>query len=209
LIAAGVDGFSLYELMIYPQNRKWAERHDLIERDHLANYFAFQAGAAWLAARGFGKNLFNHWANRRDTNIYFTFPTRGEDCLAVGTIADGVFGDYHYRHPRYAAYTRLTEAGGPGLEGGLRRNAFENRLQPITTAILSDHIPAHLCPTLRAPEGEPLGEHWQAHGLVEADSRDGLRLTASGAWFTGNLIAELAGQIPVAVHQRRALELSQ
>jgi len=29
LVDIGVNGFSLYELLIYPQNRKWAERHGL------------------------------------------------------------------------------------------------------------------------------------------------------------------------------------
>ena len=37
LIAAGSNGFSLYELLIYPQNRKWAEQHLLTDRDHLPN----------------------------------------------------------------------------------------------------------------------------------------------------------------------------
>ena len=194
LIAAGVDGFSLYELLIYPQNQRWAESHSLTGRSHLPNYFMFQAGASVLAAHGFGKNLFNHWADARDANLYFTFPTRGEDCLAIGTIADGVFGDYHYRHPRYAPYLRAVGAGQPGLEGGLRRTAFENRLQPLTTALLSGHIPPGLCAGLRTPSGEPLVERWQDYALVEADPGGGLRLTTSGAWFTGNLIAELAGQ---------------
>lgn len=48
---------------------------------------------------------------------------------------------------------------------------------------------------------ESLVERWQARGLVEADPRGGLRLTASGAWFAGNLIAELTGQGPQQVCQ--------
>jgi hypothetical protein len=48
---------------------------------------------------------------------------------------------------------------------------------------------------------ESLVEGWQARGLVEADPRGGLRLTASGAWFAGNLIAELTGQGPQQVCQ--------
>ena len=151
--------------------------------------------------RSYGRNLFNHWANARDANVYFTFPTRGKDCLAVGTIADGVFGDYHYRHPRYAPYLRTAQAGWPGLEGGLRRNPFENRMQPLVTTVLSGHIPSAQCLELTTPEGESPVERWQARGLVEADPRGGLRLTASGAWFAGNLIAELTGQGPQQVCQ--------
>jgi hypothetical protein len=48
----------------------------------------YQAGASTLLEQGYSLvNLFNHWADEYDTNIYFTFPTRHEDCLAVGTMA--------------------------------------------------------------------------------------------------------------------------
>jgi coproporphyrinogen III oxidase-like Fe-S oxidoreductase len=144
LMAAGVNGFSLYELLIRSQNRGWAEFHTLTRCNHLPNYFMMQAGANLLESNGYRKNLFNHWADKKDANIYFTFPTRAEDCLAIGAIADGVFGDYHYRHSRYAGYLKADHSRLPGLEGGLRRNARETQLQPLTTAILSGRIPPDL-----------------------------------------------------------------
>jgi coproporphyrinogen III oxidase-like Fe-S oxidoreductase len=185
LIDCGVDGVSLYELLIYPQNRKWAEHHHLLERDHLSNYFLFQAGARLLEARGFHKNLFNHWATPRDKNIYFTFPQRGEDLLAVGAIADGVFGDYHYRHPDYATYLKDSNAGSPGLLGGLRRTARETRLYPQILAIQSGMIPNGMVL-------QSLAEKWLEHALVEEDAYGNLRLTTSGSWFAGNMIGEIA-----------------
>jgi coproporphyrinogen III oxidase-like Fe-S oxidoreductase len=187
LITAGINGFSLYELLIYPQNRRWAESHNLTRRSHVSNFFMLTAGASLLETRGFGKNLFNHWADARDANIYFTFPTRGEDLLAVGTIADGVFGDYHYRHPRYAPYLRESQAGLPGLIGGLRRNALEKRVQPLTTSILSGFIESPLLP-------DSLATRWLQNALVKPDPRGGLALTYSGAWFAGNLIADVMAQ---------------
>ncbi len=194
LIAAGVNGFSLYELLIYPQNLKWAEAHGLSRRSHLPNYFMFQAGASVLAGHGYKQNLFNHWADERDANIYFTFPTREEDCLAVGTIADGVFGDYHYRHPRYALYRQATHSGSPGLEGGLRQNAIENRLHPLTTAILSSHVPPEFVSELSAGR-QNLLERWLAGALMTMAADGGLYLTANGAWFAGNLIDDLAKNV--------------
>jgi hypothetical protein len=74
-------------------------------------------------------------------------------------------------------------------------------MQPLVTTVLSGHIPSARCLELTTPEGESLVERWQARGLVEADPRGGLRLTASGAWFAGNLIAELTGQGPQQVCQ--------
>jgi oxygen-independent coproporphyrinogen-3 oxidase len=201
LVGIGVNGFSIYELLIYPQNYKWAEQHGLTRRSHVPNYFLFQVGASLLANHGYKKNLFNHWADDRDANVYFTFPTRGEDCLAIGAIADGVFGDYHYRHPRYAPYLR---APLPGLEGGLRRNALENALHPYITAILANCIPWNLVPCFQEPgeHGAPsLLEIWLSNGLVES-SPAGIELTANGAWFAGNLIADLTRRMTLQLRER-------
>lgn len=197
LIAAGVNGISLYELLIYPQNQRWARRQGLDGRSHLPNYLMFQVGAAVLDAAGYQKNTFNHWADNRDTNRYFTFPSRGEDCLAVGTIADGVFGDYHFRHPRYAAYLRSATLLDPGLEGGLRRTATETEMQPVTTAILSSRIPKWLAPSLqRRSDKVPLVQRWLDLGLVTWASDGGLRLLTNGSWFAGNMIGEYANLYP-------------
>jgi coproporphyrinogen III oxidase-like Fe-S oxidoreductase len=194
LIAAGVNGISLYELLIYPQNRKWAEAQGLTRRSHRPNYFMFQAGASVLEAQGYQKNLFNHWADKLDKNIYFTFPLRAEDCLALGTIADGLFGDYHYRHPRYAAYLRGAQAGQPGLQGGLRRTPQESALLPLTTAVLSSHISPEFAATLEqtAVNGRSLLEQWQQLALIEANTQGGFLLTTNGSWFAGNMVRELA-----------------
>ncbi len=196
LLELGVPGFSLYELLIFRQNRKWAEKHGLVERGHLTNYFLFQAGANLLDSAGFKKNIFNHFANEQDQNLYFTFPERGEDLLALGTIADGVFGDYHYRHPTYKHYCQNINQNFPALEGGLRRNEFENYLQPITTALLSGRIPAAVQPYLeiKTPHfDEPLLQYWLNLALLVNSTEDGcLDLTGNGSWFTGNMISQLA-----------------
>lgn len=192
LLEAGVDGFSLYELLIYPQNRRWAEKNGLLQRSHLPNYWMFQVGAHLLSERGFGKNLFNHWVNQRDTNIYFTFPTRGEDCLAVGALADGVFGSYHYRHLGYAHYLRVAQEGLPGLDGSLHRTALEDCAQPLVSAILSGTISPDFTSLLGLPGEDGISpmQRWLANALVEPDADGGLRLTTNGSWFAGNLVAD-------------------
>ncbi len=198
LIDAGVNGFSLYELLIYPQNQKWAEHYNLHKRDHLPNYYMFQAGAALIEGHGFRKNLFNHWADEKDRNTYFTFPMRGEDLLAVGCIADGVFGDYHYRHLGLDDYLIHSRNGKPGLAGGLRRNDCEKQIHPLILAIQSGHILEHQAALLNAlpsSTGQGLVDHWIEHALVEKEPGNNLRLTNNGSWFAGNMIAEVSDQI--------------
>jgi len=193
LAAAGVDGFSLYHLQLSSQNRRFAKRYGLTARNHLIDYFLFHAACRWLTHLGYRKTLFNHFAGQRDTNLYFTFPERGEDCLALGTIADGVFHDYHYRHLEYKAYTQNVDATSPGLQGGLRRNALENRLQPLEVAILSGTIPPGLfAEVLGEGSWEKLLHYWQESALVEEDSEDGsLHLTTNGSWLTSTMMAQL------------------
>lgn len=200
LIAAGINGVAVYELLIYPQNRGWAERQGLTGRSHLPNYLMFQIAAAILEAAGYRKNTFNHWADDRDDNRYFTFPSRGEDCLAVGTIADGVFGDYHYRHPTYAHYLRAE--GGPGLQGGLRRTAYESEMHPVATAIMSGRVPKELVGRLGTTGGVSLADRWVALGLVRRADDGGLVLLTNGSWFAGNMIKELTGLYPEHTLQR-------
>jgi len=136
--------------------------------------------------------VFNHWAGPRDANVYFTFPARSEDLLAVGPIADGVFGDHHYRHPAYAPWM----AGDPpALEGGLRRPAAAER-EPLVTALLGARLgPGDVRALGAFPDGELLLDRWVRRGLVEEDAVGGLRLTPSGAWFAGTMVREL-GVLP-------------
>ncbi|MGQ9600186.1 MAG: radical SAM protein [Anaerolineae bacterium] len=189
LVAIGVDGFSLYELQVSDRNRRFASRYRLEERDRRLNYLLGQVAARYLLALGYRKTLFNHFAGIQDTNLYFTFPERGEDCLALGTIADGVFGDYHYQHVEYAAYSRQVPTGFPGLGGGLRRNSTENRMQPLVTALMAGRVPLHLAANLVS---RFLLQQWQETRLLTPDLATGdLILTGSGSWFLGNMISEL------------------
>ncbi len=195
LIQLGIPGFSIYELVIYSQNRRWAENHNLIKKGHLSNYFLYLAAVNLLVSSGYKMNLFDHFAIEPDKNLYNTFPERGEDLLAVGAIADGVFGDYHYRHPVYDRYCRTMSATFPALEGGLRRDRLENYLHPVITTLLSGRIPLKFQPNLEIPlvnSSECLLHCWLESGLLVNNARVGyLNLTASGSWFIGNMIAEL------------------
>ena len=138
---------------------------------------------------GYRKTLYNHFADARDTNLYFTFPERGEDCLALGTIADGLFGDYHYRHPEYAAYRRGVSDDFPGLQGGLRRNEVENEVRPLVTALMAGRVPVAMLDALAGPD---LRARWQELALLAPDpAGSDLLLTGSGSWFVGNMISEL------------------
>lgn len=192
LAAAGVDGFSLYELQVSAGNRRFVQRYDLDQRDRRRNYLFGQVASHLLGALGYRKTLFNHFARARDTNLYFTFPERGEDCLALGTISDGVFGDYHYRHLEYATYLRGVGYQHPGLEGGMRRSLAENRWHPLAVALMAGRVESSL---LADANSQELAHSWQESMLLAADAdTDSMSLTGSGSWFVGNMLSELTEQ---------------
>lgn len=193
-----VDGFSLYELQLSSRNRRFALQHHLADRQRLDHYLSFQAASQRLRSLGYQKTMFNHFASQRDTNLYFSFPERGEDCLALGTIADGVFGDYHYRHPPYKAYCASVDTQFPGLQGGYRRNKIENRLYGLEIALLSTRIaPEQFVNVLGYTASERLFHQWHEAALIEQDARQlCFRLTGNGSWFVAvmmNQISQAAG----------------
>lgn len=193
----GVDGLSLYELQSSPHNRHFIERHGLSNRERAKDYFYLQAASQLIASLEYKKTFFNHFARPRDTNLYFSFPERNEDCLALGTIADGVFGDYHYRHPTYMAYCQSVKGGSPGLQGGLRQTYQENQLATLEVDVLSGRIrSARLEQILGQECSRQLLERWYSSALISHDpiQNGQWHLTSSGSWFAGELMADLAGQ---------------
>ena len=126
----------------------------------------------------------------------FNFPERNEDCLAIGTVADGVFGDYHYRHPEYAEYLREVTNTFPGLQGGTRRTPQENKLFSLEIALLSSTLPYILFEeVLGVVRCQKLFENWQSLSLVVADNADpGIyHLSSNGSWFVGTMIQQAHG----------------
>ena len=194
-----VHGFSLYELQRSHRNLQFIEQNGLMNRDRLSEYFFFQGASQLLASLGYEKRFFNHFALEEDKNLYFTFPERGEDCLAMGTIADGVFNSYHYRHPVYAAYCKSVSQTFPGLMGGVRNTAREDCLASLETAILSGEISApHLVQVFGRERSHALLQQWFESALIATDPEDAgrLLLTTNGSWFVGEMMADLFERLP-------------
>lgn len=192
LIEAGTDGFSVYEINISNQNMRFARQHHLLDRDRRENYFLFLAAVNHLNNMGFQKNLFNHFVNNRDQNLYFTYPLRNEDCLALGAYADGVFGNYHYRHLDYRKTIDQTTRLHPALQGGIKRPEENQKIFPLETLLLSGGFKfEYLKQVLSQEESENLLQNWIASLMVEETEPGYFELTPNGAWFSGNMISEL------------------
>ncbi len=192
LIHAGVDGFSIYEINISTQNMAFANQYKLLTRDRRENYWMFVAVVIFLLQQEYSKNLFNHFVNDRDQNLYFTFPLRSEDCLAMGAYADGVFEDYHYRHYDYLETIKTTSTYQPAIQGGIKRPPPMEKLYPIEIALLSGEIAEHQFKRAFSDvETQILLSRWRAALLIEENQSGTYSMTPNGAWFSGNMIQDL------------------
>jgi oxygen-independent coproporphyrinogen-3 oxidase len=202
LTAAGVHGVSLYHLNAGPYNHAFMERHGLGTRDEArlsADFALLAEGAALLESLGYRRNHLTHFARPQDGNLYSRHALRGEDLLALGSSADGVFGDYFYRHvevERYAgsAPSGPAGAGHPPLAGGGRFTTAEVRARPLVTQLMAAEVRPHTLDARLRDYAAALA----AAGLLRpaGDGPSGpsgatLTLTDAGSWFAGAIAAEL------------------
>jgi hypothetical protein len=131
-----VEGFSIYELFKSPRNRLFFDQFHLTQQPIWINLLCFKA-FQHLLKHGLRIVLYNHLSKHRDKNLYFTSPSRHEDLLGIGTIADGYFGNFQYRHSTYLAYLKSISEKNPGFEGGLVRSAAEDVYRHVEVEIRS------------------------------------------------------------------------
>ena len=195
LTAAGVEGFSIYELVRSPRNRAFFEHHGILDPDITAMWRQYQY-AFWLAEKhGFRLKIYNHMAKGRDDNRYFTSPSRGEDLLSFGTIADGYFGDFLYRHAELDEYRAGIVNGNPGLLGGLKRTDAESLYARLEREVRSGHpLPEPFVSILGPDAALSLFQRWIAEGFLRVtDDGESTQLLANGSWF----IQQMLDDIPI------------
>ncbi|MDR3631628.1 MAG: radical SAM protein [Desulfocapsaceae bacterium] len=185
LISLGIHGISLYRFNRSRRNRRFVGSDIGRYSDVIHDYCLFIAADKMLLQAGYRKNHFCHYARAEDRNLYYTHARRGEDLLAVGASADGVFGGLHYRCPPLSGKAFQHDANFPLLEGGVDETASERRLNPLIAQLISGAL-------MRDP-AEALGlsvvrERWQRQGLIEKGELG--RITGNGSWFINAMIRE-------------------
>ena len=192
MAAAGVEGFSIYELVRSPRNRVFFEHHGIADPDLPAMWRQFQY-AFWLTEQlGYHRRIYNHMSKGRDDNRYFTSPARGEDLLSFGTIADGYFGNCLYRHAELPEYRVGIGAGLPGLSGGLIRTAPEQAFARLEREIRGGTpAPEPFIDVLGPEKALALFQNWIAQGFLRVDDDgNGTELLPNGSWFIQKMLRD-------------------
>ena len=151
-------------------------------------YAEYQLAFAVLADAGYSHLIYNHMAKGRDDNRYFTGPQRGEDLLSFGTIADGWFGDYVYRHAPIEQWRDNLAAGG--LEGGLCRTREESLLYRLECELRSGKPnPEPFIEMMGPDRALALFRSWANRGMIRiSPDFDSCELTPNGSWFIYKMI---------------------
>ncbi len=189
LVTAGIHGVSLYRLNHGSYNHRFMVRHRLAERgaNHLyADYWMFMAAAGQLAAWGYTKNHFTHFAREQDQNLYSRHALRGEDLLALGATADGVFGDYYYRHGALMDYVAGRDER-VALEGGGYFTLAEQRARGLVSQLMSGQV---LDRTLDQTARRFVRKLADADLLCANATPGAWKLTDTGSWFIGECTAD-------------------
>jgi oxygen-independent coproporphyrinogen III oxidase len=191
LIGFGVDGFALYELQVTRSLSHVIDHNS----DKTLNYQMLMQGKKILNTAGYRNVFFNHLGKQRDQSLYFTFPIRQEDCLALGTIADGKIGSMFYRHKKYKPYLASIAEGTLGIDSGFSTNELRDRIYRFETELMSTHIPLEGIKNMEAQFGDSfkgIFDLWLIANLIRffpESSR--YELTGSGCWLLSSMIEQV------------------
>ena len=189
LMEIGIDGVSLYGLQKTVRNQRFLERLKTGPDDVCARFALFHAAHQVLAHRGYTRNHFAHFAHDRDRNVYYRHAVRGENLLALGPSADGVFDSYVYRHPELKAYLAGAADGRVALEGALSMTPQDRRLRIAAAELMGNSLSWNTFQDLGL---DFLFNEWQATGLVQpAANRSEPELSITGSWQIAQMIRSL------------------
>jgi radical SAM protein with 4Fe4S-binding SPASM domain len=185
----GVHGLSLYRFNHSFRNRSFRIRH-LRKPDAAKDFALFAAADAMLLEAGFEKNHFCHYAKSQDKNLYFTHARRGEDLLALGASADGVFGDLIYRCGLLSKkFTDMT-IDHPLLQGGAQEIYNDTLTKSLSRQLITGSVPGEF---FAGGKLRGLLNKWTFNKLIKYNSRkDEFALTGSGSWHISSMLAELS-----------------
>lgn len=195
----GLHGMSLYQLQESRRNRRHLRRMGALDRSPLLDYGLLQIAEQFLSRHGYSKNHFTHFARPQDANLYCTHTLRGEDLLALGATADGLFGPYHYRHGGYADYVSTCP---PSLEGGLLETDFERRVRDPSFYLMGGGISSELLKQAD-PDGIITSRWLDCRLIQRTDDSNRFVLTANGSWFMSSMLADIEEQAGARAEGRR------
>lgn len=189
LINMGVHGISFYRFNRSGRNRWFVRAQAAHEPDIIREYAMFMAADRIMTEAGYRKNHFCHYARAEDRNLYYTHARRGEDLLALGASADGVFAGLHYRCPNLGGKRLQNKTNLPILQGGIRENEEDKHISKIAGQLMTGSLELNSGQTGR----NLIIDRWLSCRLLTQEENDGnlLTLQGNGSWLIRRMLQEI------------------
>jgi oxygen-independent coproporphyrinogen-3 oxidase len=177
----------------------------------------YEAGSAFLGAKGWRQISNSHWARTpRERNLYNLRIKQGADCLAYGSGAGGTIGRYSYSIAGNLQHYGEGVAGGhKPLDGMSVSDDLEAARHYVTAGFEVGRLDLGRLDQQHLPQARalfaPLLEQWQRAGLVLFEG-DVASLTLAGRFWYSNLIVAfndiITGLMPARAPDARLPSLS-
>jgi hypothetical protein len=143
-----------------------------------------------LRFSGYRKNHYCHYARIKDKNLYYTHARRGEDLLALGASADGVFGGFHYRCPTLSGKSLQEATDHPILQGGIREDPERRRISQVVAQLMTGVLERKVA--IQAGSDTQV-DRWLFRRLHAPEKNDAHHLshTGNGSWLIYRMIREI------------------
>jgi coproporphyrinogen III oxidase-like Fe-S oxidoreductase len=194
-MGAGIHGFSLYHLNVTDRNSKFFGKIRGFSSDLFQDYLDFIISDQFLTMHGYKKNHFVHYALKEDKNLYYNHVRRGEDLLALGPTADGIFRSFYYIHYWIKEYLSVVQMDYPPLWGGGYLSEREFRIRPVKAELMCSKISES---TVKKFNIQKLTDEWKDSDLIRKTDNE-YCLTGNGSWYIDNMVAELADHFRLPV----------
>ena len=189
LMDCGVDGFALYELNIPPAFDRIISKNPSYQIDKMLNYQMAMTGKSILNKAGYLNVFFNHYGNDRDKNLYFTFPMRGEDCLAFGTIADAKLGKVAFRHKKLKKYMDSINSDESGIDWSYIEDERRMVIGQLETDLMSTCISVQHLERMIDTFGHSFKGIFDI--IIPSSEQGEYQLTGSGCWLLSTMLDQL------------------
>lgn len=187
-----IAGLDLYKLQILPQSplaeairKQKVDYHSEPKQPQnmfiLASNFLAQAGAHQLSCC--------HWATRpEEISLYNTIVKRGTDIVALGSACGGRIGNYQFmKHPNTQAYIEQISRRQLPLMFLGRQNADYLFLKALAGQVDTGYLElsqlTEMNPLPWSDLLQPLLQHWQAEGLLQAPHDGRFNFTTLGSYW--------------------------
>ncbi len=130
-----------------------------------------------------------------EDNFYFTHPSRGEDCIAIGPYAHGTSGRMYYSNKLLPVYYNAINKNESPIDFAVIYSNDIQKIRQLECELLAHRTCQTTLDDLIAwyqSDFEIILDFWVKYKLlVPATERDYFCLSSEGSWYVGNMISQI------------------